>query len=89
MPCFLGDGDHQRCLQCLRQALLGYGVQLHADVLMSNHLHLLLTPGELGALARMMHTFGRTAWVFCNDRHRSTETVWEGRYKACLADSQN
>lgn len=87
LPCFLDDADRQRYLQCLRQALLRYGVRLHAYVLMSNHVHLLVTPGEVGALSRMMHTFGRNYVGLFNGRHGRTGTLWEGRYKACLVDS--
>ncbi len=89
LPCFLDDGDRQRYLQCLHQAMSRYGVRLHAYVLMSNHVHLLLTPGEAGALSRMMHTFGRNYAGLFNERHRRTGTLWEGRYKACLVGSQS
>ena len=85
---FLADDDRQRYLQCLRQAMLRDAVRLHAYVLMSNHVHLLLTPGGVGALSRMMHTFGRNYAGLFNGRHRRTGTLWEGRYKACLVDSQ-
>ncbi|MFC5439810.1 transposase [Rhodanobacter ginsenosidimutans] len=47
LPCFLDDLDRQRYLQCLRQALGRFGCRLHAYVLMSNHVHLLLTPDGL------------------------------------------
>ncbi len=50
LPCFRDDDDRQWYLQCLRQAMLRYGVRLHAYVLMSNNVHLLLTPREAGAL---------------------------------------
>jgi putative transposase len=59
LPCFLDDEDRQRYLQCLRHALMRFGCRLHAYVLMSNHVHLLVTPGEVGALSRLMHTFAR------------------------------
>lgn len=87
LPCFLDDEDRQRYLQCLRQALLRFGCRLHAYVLMSNHVHLLLTPGEAGALSRLMHTFARNYVGSFNGRHGRTGTLWEGRYKACLVDS--
>ncbi len=60
LSCFLDDEDRQRYLQCLRQTLLRFGCKLHAYVLMSNHVHLLLTPVEAGAVSRMMHTFAPT-----------------------------
>lgn len=87
LPCFMDDLDRQRYLQCLRQALGRFGCRLHAYVLMSNHVHLLLTPGEAGALSRLMHTFARNYAGLFNGRHGRTGTLWEGRYKACLVDS--
>lgn len=89
LPCFLDDEDRQRYLQCLRQALLRFGCRLHAYVLISNHVHLLLTPGEAGALSRMTHPFGRNYVRSFNGRHGRTGTLWERRYKACLVDSEN
>jgi putative transposase len=51
LPCFLDDEDRQNYLQCLLQALGRFGCRLHAYVLMDNHVHLLVTPGEAGALS--------------------------------------
>lgn len=87
LPCFLDDLDRQRYLQCLHHALARFGCGLHAYVLMSNHVHLLVTPGEAGALSRLMHTFARNYAGLFNGRHGRTGTLWEGRYKASLVDS--
>jgi putative transposase len=87
LPCFLDDQDRQRYLQCLHHALERFGCRLHAYVLMSNHVHLLMTPDETGALSRLMHTFARNYVGLFNGRHGRTGTLWEGRYKACLVDS--
>lgn len=87
LPCFLDDEDRQRYLQYLHRSLLRFGCRLHAYVLMSNHVHLLLTPGETGAMSQMMHTFARNYAGLFNARHGRTGTLWEGRYKACLVDT--
>lgn len=88
LPCFLDDEDRQRYLQCLREGLLRYGCVLHAYVLMTNHVHLLMTPHEVGAVSRLMQTFGRNYAGLFNGRHGRTGTLWEGRYKSCLVDSE-
>jgi putative transposase len=88
LPCFLDDEDRQRYLQCLRQALSRFGCRLHAYVLMSNHAHLLLTPDEAGGVSRLMHTFARNYVGSFNGRHGRTGTLWEGRFKSCLVDSE-
>lgn len=77
MPCFLDDEDRLRYLQCLREALLRYGCALHAYVLMNNHVHLLLTPREAGAVSRLMQTFARNYAGLFNGRHGRTGTLWE------------
>jgi len=87
LPCFLDDEDRQRYLQCLRNGLTRFGCRLHAYVLMSNHVHLLLSPNEAGAVSRLMHTFARNYAGLFNGRHGRTGTLWKGRYKACLVDS--
>jgi putative transposase len=86
LPCFLDDADRARYRQLLREALLATGCRLHAYVLMDNHVHLLATPPEAGAVGRMMHLLGRHYVGQFNARHGRTGTLWEGRYKACLVD---
>ncbi|WP_426687512.1 transposase [Rhodanobacter ginsengiterrae] len=86
-PCFLDDEDRQRHLQCLRPALLRFGCRLHACVLTSNHVHLLLTLDETGGVSRMMPTFARNHAGSFNGRHGRGGALWEGRFKACLVDS--
>lgn len=87
LPCFLDDEDRARYRQQLREALLATGCQLHAYVLMDNHVHLLATPPAAGAIGRLMQRLGRQYVGQFNARHRRTGTLWEGRYKACLVDS--
>lgn len=86
LPCFLDDADRACYRQLLREALLATGCQLHAYVLMDNHVHLLATPPEQGAAGRMMQLLGRRYVGHFNARHGRTGTLWEGRYKACLVD---
>lgn len=87
MPCFLDVEDRLNYLTLLRQACLRHHCAVHAYVLMDNHVHLLVTPSELGAVSRMMQTLGRTYVGQFNGRHGRTGTLWEGRYKSCLVDS--
>jgi putative transposase len=73
----------------LREAVLRYACQVHAYVLMTNHVHLLLTPADDGAVARVMQAVGRRYVRHVNDSTgRTTGTLWEGRYKASLVDSE-
>ncbi|MBP1474546.1 transposase [Frateuria sp. MAH-13] len=89
LPCFLDDNDRRRYLHLLCEALLDTGCALHAYVLMDNHVHLLLTPPEAGAISRLMQKLGRGYVGQFNARHRRTGTLWEGRYKSCLVDNED
>ena len=84
LPCFLDIVDRNRYLQLLGEALLATDCQLHGYVLMDNHVHLLVTPPEIGAIWRTMQMLGRNYVGQFNARHRRTGTLWEGRYKSCL-----
>jgi putative transposase len=89
LPCFLDDGDRYRYLRILHEALHDTGCLLHAYVLMDNHVHLLMTPPATGAVASLMQKLGRSYVGQFNARHQRTGTLWEGRYKACLVDSES
>ena len=58
-PCFLDDADRRRHLTLSGEAFLATGCRLHAYVLMDNHVHLLITPPGIGAIARLMQKLGR------------------------------
>ena len=88
-PCFLVQGDYTHYLADLRESTTRYGVAVHAYVLMSNHVHLLATPEARGGISRMMQFLGRRYVSYINRRHQRTGTLWEGRYKSCLVDSDN
>jgi len=85
--CFADGADFARYRQELREASLKHGCAIHAYVLMTNHVHLLLTPAERGATSRMMQAIGRRYVGAFNARYRRTGTLWEGRFKAALVDS--
>ena len=89
LPCFLDDQDRLHYLSILREALNTTGCRLHAYVLMDNHVHLLLSPRESGAIGQLMQKVGRRYVALFNARHGRTGTLWEGRYKACLVDSED
>src|SRR4051812_11593046 len=87
-PCFLDDEDRARYLAMLLYASQRAHCDIHAYVLMTNHAHLLITAGEASAPARMMQALGRNYIRHFNERHGRTGTLWEGRYRSCLIDSE-
>lgn len=85
---FLDDEDFSRYRQCLGDALAEQGIALHAYVLMTNHVHLLLTPPETGRLSVAMRQLGQRYVPAFNRRHRRTGMLREGRFKSCLMDTE-
>jgi putative transposase len=55
---------------------------------MSNHLHLLLTPLEDKSLPQMMQALGRAYVLYFNKRHSRSGTLWEGRYRSALIQTE-
>ncbi len=87
-PVFTRARDHLFYLDCLRDASRAHDVSIHAYVLMTNHVHLVASPGHVQALPRMMQTLGRRYVGWFNFVHRRSGTLWEGRYKATLVDTE-
>lgn len=88
-PCFFREMDYIRYLQDLRAAALRHECRVHAYVLMTNHVHLLITPGCPGDISKMMQAVGRRYVRYINDSLCRTGTLWEGRYKSCLVDNED
>jgi putative transposase len=75
-------------LACLQDAAATYHTAVHAYVLMTNHVHLLLTPRQSDSLAKIMQSIGRRYVQYINTTYRRTGTVWEGRYRASLVEAE-
>lgn len=85
---FLDDEDFDLYRQWLHEALAEQKIALHAYVFMSNHVHLLLTPPAAGRLSRAMSRLGQRYVPTFNRKYGRTGTLWEGRFKSCLVDSE-
>ena len=85
--CFHGAEDCQRYLNDLHEAARRNGCRLHAYVLMTNHVHLLVTPMQEHGMPHLMQDLGRKYVRYINHTYRRTGTLWEGRYKSSLIDS--
>ena len=85
--CFRVDSDYQVYLLQLRELARQLGCAVHAYCLMTNHVHLLLTPDHETACSLLMRDLGRSYVRYFNDRHERTGTLWEGRFRSCLVES--
>jgi len=87
-PVFHADKDYRFYLEKLQQACAKHGCDIHAYVLMSNHIHLLITPHTEQGIAKVLQMIGRYYVQYFNHSQQRTGTLWEGRYKATLINSE-
>ena len=86
-PVFMQEDDFRYFYRCLREAAHKNLLSIHAWVLMHNHIHLLVTPANENALAKTMQSVGRRYAHYFNRRYHRTGSLWEGRYKSSLVDT--
>ena len=88
-PCFFGEDDYHSYLHWLDQALAEAGCALHAYVLMTNHVHLLLTPRKASSVPRLIISLGRRYVQYINRTYRRTGTLWDSRYKSSAVQAES
>ncbi len=82
--CFFCTTDYQHYLDTLFEQAAHYSCHIHAYVLMTNHVHLLLTPHEAQGPGLMMKHLGQRYVQYVNRTYQRSGTLWEGRYKSTL-----
>jgi len=87
-PCFFAEDDFSSYLHWLGEALRETGCTLHAYVLMTNHVHLLLTPKRAEAVPKLIISLGRRYVQYVNRSYRRTGTLWDSRYKSSLVQAE-
>ncbi|MEO5699436.1 MAG: transposase [Casimicrobiaceae bacterium] len=87
-PIFDSATDFAFFRDCLAHSARKHGVTIHAYVLMTNHVHLLVTPSLTTSLPLTMQAIGRVYVQYFNHAYGRTGTLWEGRYKAAVVDDE-
>jgi len=82
------DADRERLLSLWQEYSQTFKVAIHAYVIMDNHFHVLLTPATDEGLPQMMQAVGRAYVRYFNLRYQRTGTLWEGRYRSNLMESE-
>lgn len=85
---FVVEEDYHFFIECLQKATEQHGCDIHAYVLMTNHVHLLMTPQREDSIGKAIQSLGRRYVQYFNYTQKRTGTLWEGRYKATLIDSE-
>lgn len=87
-PVFIDDGDYQAYLGWLQEAAAEHGCAIHAYVLMTNHIHLLVTPEDQYSIGRMLQKVSRHFGPYLHHTYGTSGSIWEGRYKASLVQTE-
>lgn len=85
---FVAEEDYHFFIECLQKAAEQHGCDIHAYVLMTNHVHMLMTPERADSIGKTLQSLGRRYVQYFNYTQKRTGTLWEGRYKATLIDSE-
>lgn len=86
-PVFFHADDYRCYVDCLTEAAAAQATAVHAYVLMTNHVHLLMTPRQANSIAKVVQSIGRRYVQYINTTYQRTGTLWEGRYKASLVEA--
>ncbi len=87
-PVFFKDNDYSTYLDWLKEAAERYRCEIHAYVLMTNHIHLLASPSDTEGISRLMQYLGRHYVPYVNYTYGTTGSIWEGRFKSNLIQSE-
>ncbi len=86
-PCFFGEEDYHTYRHWLGEALAESSCELHAYVLLTNHVHLLLTPRKVEKVPGLLISMGRRYVQYVNRVYGRTGTLWDSRYKSSLVQA--
>jgi putative transposase len=81
---FRCEKDFRVLRHFLKEAASKFEVAVNAYVLMTNHIHLMLTPVDEVGISRAMHSASRRYAGYFNAAYARTGTLWEGRFHASL-----
>ena len=81
---FFENNDYLTYLRWLKEGAERYKVDIHAYVLMTNHIHILATAHDTDGITRMMQYIGRHYVPYINYTYGTSGSIWDGRYKASL-----
>jgi len=87
--CFFAEQDYHEYLNWLKEAADKHQVEIHAYVLMTNHVHLLMTPSDEIGISKVIQSVGRRYVQYVNHGYRRSGTLWEGRHKGSIVDAED
>jgi len=88
-PVFFDDQDYLAYLRFLKASADALGCLIHAYVLMTNHVHLLVTPRNANDISLLFQGVGRHFVPYINKTYQRRGSLWEGRHKGHILDSED
>ena len=86
--CFANEQDFAAYANWLKEYSKKYEVEIHAWVFMTNHTHMLMTAHTNYGVSKLMQALGRKYVQYFNDQYKRTGTLWEGRFRSSLIESE-
>lgn len=86
--CFFDRQDRQYYMEQLQIHAAAYDCAVHAYCLMTNHIHLLITPASADCASNLMKRLGQNYTQYVNRRYQRSGSMWEGRFKSCIAQDE-
>ena len=86
--CFFGDEDYLLYLRHLEELSCKFRCAIHAYALMTNHVHLLLTPVQAESASLLMKHLGQRYVQYVNRTYRRSGTMWEGRFRSSIVEDE-
>ena len=88
-PCFFAEEDYHCYLHWLHKSAADWHCAIHAYVLMTNHVHLLVTAEKPDGIAKLMQAIGRRYVQYINHSYHRTGSLWEGRFKSSVVQAED
>lgn len=88
MDCFRDMADFSVYWHFLLEFSPKFDCAIHAYVLMTNHVHLLLTPGRDESASSFMRVVAANYAQYFNRRYQRTGALWEGRFRSCITETE-
>ena len=86
--CFLDDADREAYLHALRTHAMRFDCAVHAYCLMTNHVHVLLTPAERTSCSQLMKHVAQRYSKRMKAKTGRMGTLWESRFFSALVPSE-
>ena len=86
--CFFTESDYLFYLRHLGELAERFGCAIHAYVLMTNHVHLLVTPIDANSASLLMKNLGQRYVQYVNRTHGRSGSMWEGRYRSSMVQTE-